>query len=62
MTEDTKGREFEVAAQVSELLDTLRPAEQKQIMAMLASRYGLKITEPSSPVRGDYKPSPKRRS
>jgi hypothetical protein len=61
MVDEVKGREFDIAAQVAELLDTLSKEQQKQVMAMLASRYGLKLTEPSSPVRGGYKPSPKRR-
>ncbi len=51
-TIDNKGREFEVAAQVAELLDTLPKDQQKQVMAMLASRYGLTLKEPSAPRPG----------
>lgn len=58
---DTKGREFEIAAQVAELLDTLSQEQQKQVMAMLASRYGLTIKDPPASTGRGYKPSPKRR-
>lgn len=61
MTTDTKGREFEIAAEVADLLDTLTKEQQKQVMAMLATRYGLTIKEPATPARGSYRPSPKRR-
>lgn len=61
MTETTKGREFEIAAEVAELLDTLRPEQQRQVMAMLATRYGLTIKEPTPPAGRGYAPRPKRR-
>ncbi len=61
MTETTKGREFEIAAEVAELLDTLRPEQQRQVMAMLATRYGLSIKEPTAPSGRGYAPRPKRR-
>jgi len=37
------GREFEIGQQVAELLDSLQPEQQIQIMALLATRYGLKL-------------------
>lgn len=58
---DLKGREFEVAEQVSELLDTLKAEEQRQVMAMLAVRYGLKLIDPPRTGGKSYRPSPKRR-
>lgn len=58
---DVKGREFQIAEQVAELLDTLKTEQQRQIMAMLATRYGLKLLEPTKPSVGSYRPSPKRR-
>lgn len=63
MNIDTKGREFEIASEVADLLDTLTKQQQNQVMAMLASRYGLKITEPSPVTRGSgYRPKPKRKN
>jgi hypothetical protein len=44
MTEH-KGRVFEILQNAAELLDTLAPLEQKQAMAMLATRYDMKISE-----------------
>lgn len=58
---DTKGREFQIAEQVAELLDTLKPEQQKQVMAMLATRYNLTIKEPASNTGRGYPPRPKRR-
>ena len=59
--DDVKGREFDIAAQVAELLDTLSKEQQKQVMAMLATRYGLTIKEPSQTAGKGYRPNPKRR-
>lgn len=59
--EEIKGREFEIAAQVAELLDTLSKDQQRQVMAMLASRYGLQLKEPSVGAGKGYAAKPKRR-
>lgn len=59
--EEIKGREFEIAAQVAELLDTLNKDQQKQVMAMLASRYGLQLKEQAAGAGKGYTARPKRR-
>lgn len=56
----TKGREFEIAAQVAELLDELPPQQQLQVMALLAARYGVTFKEPRSTKPRRYSPQPKR--
>ncbi len=43
--EEIEGREFDIAAQVAELLDNLTKEKQRQVMAILASRYGLQLKE-----------------
>ena len=58
---ETKGREFEIAQEVAELLDTLPPEKQRQVMAMLATRYGMTLKEPSAGAGKGYSPRPKRR-
>lgn len=58
-TTETKGREFEIAAQVADLLDTLPKEQQRQVMAMLAARYGLTVKEPTRCVPPPYKPKRK---
>jgi len=58
--DDVKGREFQIAEQVAELLDTLRPDQQRQVMAMLATRYGLKINEPTQATGKRYSPTPRK--
>lgn len=58
--DDVKGREFDIAAQVAELLDTLSKEQQKQVMAMLATRYGLTIKEPGQTAGKGYRPSPRK--
>lgn len=55
--DEVKGREFQIAEQVAELLDTLKPEQQRQVMAMLATRYGLAIREPSHGAGKGYRPS-----
>lgn len=56
---DNKGREFDIARDVAELLDTLPIDQQRQIMAMLGTRYGLKLIEPTSGQgRGYSRPYP----
>lgn len=59
--DDLKGREFEIAAQVAEQLDQLPPEKQKQVMAMLASRYNLTIKDPPASQGRGYAAKPKRR-
>jgi len=61
MTTETKGREFEIMRDVAELMDTLKPDQQRQVMAMLAARYGLKIQEPTAASSSGYRPRPKRK-
>lgn len=58
---ETKGREFEIAQEVAELLDTLPPEKQHQIMALLATRFGMTLKEPSAGAGKGYSPRPKRR-
>jgi hypothetical protein len=58
--DDLKGREFQIAAEVADLLDQLPPEKQKQVMAILASRYNLKLTDPPTTSGKGYRPSPKR--
>lgn len=58
---DTKGREFEIASEVAELLDTLTKEQQKQVMAMLAARYGLTVKVPPASTGRGYTARPKRR-
>ena len=58
---DTKGREFEIAAEVAALLDTLNKDHQKQVLALLASRYGLAIKDPPTGAGKRYAISPRRR-
>lgn len=58
--DDVKGREFQIAEQVAELLDTLKPEQQRQVMAMLATRYGLTIKEPTQATGKGYRPSPRK--
>lgn len=61
--EGQKGREFEIAQEAAELLDSLPPEKQRQVMAMLATRYGMKLFEPSATKSGGYAPRPgKKRS
>lgn len=59
--DDVKGREFQIAEQVAELLDTLKTDQQRQVMAMLAARYGLTIKEPTPTAGKGYRPSPRKR-
>lgn len=59
--DEHKGREFEVLQSVAELLDTLTSEQQKQVMAMLATRYGLKMIEPAAGARKGYSPRPRRK-
>jgi hypothetical protein len=58
-----RATEFQIAEEVAQLIDGLHPDKRKQVMAMLATRYGLAVKEPSaaSPA-GRYRSTPKRRS
>jgi hypothetical protein len=56
---ETKGREFEIAQEVAELLDTLTPEQQRQVMAMLITRYRLRPAEPLTSSRSPYRPAPR---
>lgn len=53
--------EFQIAEEVAQLLDNLHPDKRRQVMAMLATRYGLAFKEPSSSPSGRYRPTPKKR-
>jgi hypothetical protein len=52
---------LEILPEVVGLLDSLQPEEQRQIMAALAERYGLKVTEKTSGSASRFKPYPKRK-
>lgn len=58
-TNDQKGREFEIMAEVADLIDQLPKDKQKQVMAMLAARYGLQLKEPPATGRAGYRPGPR---
>jgi hypothetical protein len=45
---EVKGREFEILAIVAEQIDELPEDKRKQVMAMLAARYGLIIRDRSN--------------
>ncbi len=47
-TTKNKGKEFEIAAEVAELLDTFEPEQQRQVKAMLATRYDLTLKDPAA--------------
>jgi hypothetical protein len=53
---------LEILPDVVGLLDSLKADEQRQIMAALAERYGLKISEKSSGGRSNYRPMPRRKA
>ena len=53
--------EFQIAEEVAQLLDNLHPDKRRQVMAMLATRYGLALKEPSTNAPGRYRPTPKKR-
>lgn len=61
MDVETKGREFEIAAEVANLLDTLTKEQQNQVMAMLATRYGLTIKHSNQTAGKLTSPRLKRR-
>jgi len=62
MTTATRMTEFEVLEDCAGLLDQLEAEKQKQVMAMLATRYGLKITTLSTGSGSGFKPYPKRKA
>jgi hypothetical protein len=53
--------EFQIAEMVAEQLDQLPKDKQRQVMALLATRYGLTIKDPPAATGRGYRPSPKRR-
>lgn len=55
--------EFEVLQDVAGLLDQLLPEQQKQVMAMLATRYKLKLID-ATPSGGSasYRPNYRRKT
>lgn len=59
--EDVKGREFQILEQVAELLDTLKADQQRQVMTMLATRYGLALKEPPQATGRGYTARPRRK-
>ena len=54
------GNVFDVMHDVTAILDRLNADEKKQVMAFLASRYGLTIKEPPAPKAGGMRRSHKR--
>ena len=52
--------EFEILNDVAGLLDSLKPEEQRQVMAALAERYGLRVSEKNTGSRSNYRPAPRR--
>lgn len=55
--------EFEVLQDVAGLLDQLTPEQQKQVMAMLATRYKLKLIDATpSGGGGSYRPNYRRKT
>lgn len=52
--ESINGVEFEVMQQVAELIDTLKPEQQSQVIAMLFARYQLKIVRLASSSGRSY--------
>jgi hypothetical protein len=59
MTTGTRMTEFEVLQDCAGMLDQLEAEKQKQVMAMLATRYGLKLTTPTTGGSSSFKPYPK---
>ncbi len=51
-------REFEIMQTVAELLDTLPKEKQRQVIAFLASRYGLVLKDPPTGGSGGYHSRP----
>lgn len=54
--------EFEVLQDVAGLLDQLNAEQQKQVMAMLATRYKLKLVDAAPSSGGSYRPGPRRKT
>jgi hypothetical protein len=61
-TIDTRGREFEILHQVTELMDELKPEHQRQIMALLAARYVMALRNQKSAKRQRFPLQPGQRS
>ena len=63
MTQAIRQNEFEVLQDCAGLLDQLENPQQRQVMTMLAERYGLKLDTPTAPRSGkSYNPSPHRKA
>ena len=48
--------QFEIQKEVSLLLDSLPPSEQRQVMAGLAERYGFKLADKAATTSKGYRP------
>lgn len=49
-------REFEIAGYVADLLDQLPAEKQRQVMALLAARYGFRLSDPPPARSSGYRP------
>ena len=49
--------QFEIQKEVSHLLDSLPPSEQRQVMAALAERLGFKLMDKSATGGRNFRPS-----
>jgi hypothetical protein len=57
---ETKGREFEIAAAVTELMDTLTKEQQQQLMSLLNTRYSF-APKKQSYIQSANRFSPRKR-
>lgn len=57
MASDDEKREFEIAGYVADLIDQLPPEKQRQVMALLAARYGMRLSDLPSVRASTYRPS-----
>ena len=49
--------QFEIQKEVSLLLDSLPPSEQRQVMAGLAERFGFKLMDKTATGGKNFRPS-----
>ena len=49
--------QFEIQKEVSLLMDSLPPSEQRQVMAALAERFGFKLADKAATASKGYRPS-----
>jgi|GEM_PF-6105613 len=54
----TEPREFEIMQTVAELIDSLPKEKQRQVIAFLASRYGLILKDPPQGGSSGYRSRP----